>query len=233
MVVVVFDLDDTLYFEKGYVASGFKYVSEYIGEKAGIPCDGLFKEMSEAFENGVRSNTFDLLLSKHREIEHLFRVEELVNLYRSHKPSINLIPEADDTIRFLKSKGFTLGIISDGLLETQTRKIQSLKLSTRFNTIILTDTWGSDYWKPHTRAFKEMEMLHLGKRCCFVYVADNPAKDFKPAKECGWDTIRLRFPGQLHFLLEPANLEHQPGIECRSFQCLTEVLLRHFERKTP
>ncbi len=224
MEVIVFDLDDTLYFEKSYVISGFRSVSKYIGERTGISYDLLFIEMFEAFEKGTRTKIFDLLLSRHPEINCLFSVEDLVKHYRFHDPSIALIPEAEEMIRLLGTKNRNLGIISDGFLETQTRKIQSLKLSTRINTIILTDIWGKDFWKPHTRAFEEMELIHRAQGERFVYVGDNPSKDFIPAKERGWNTVRLRLPGQLHFLEEPLGPEYQPELQCSSFEELTEIL---------
>ena len=42
---ILFDLDDTLYGEKTYVASGFRAVARDLESEIGIPCDRLAKEM--------------------------------------------------------------------------------------------------------------------------------------------------------------------------------------------
>lgn len=65
----------------------------------------------------------------------------------------------------------------------------------------------------------------------FVYVADNPGKDFIAPKELGWGAIRVRRPGGLHENVdgpghlagfEVSNLEPVPGL-------LAEIFATRFE----
>ena len=226
MSVIVFDMDDTLYLERNFVISGFRSVSKYIDERTNLTGETLFEELVTDFENGIRSRNFDLLLSRHPELEQTLKVDDLVHHYRNHEPSINLMPEAAEMLRMLKSRGYTLGIISDGYLETQTRKIRSLGLQSIMDIIVLTDIWGRDFWKPHIRAFEKIENVHGSNGDSYIYVGDNPTKDFKPAKKRGWKAIRLKIPGQLHYLEEPASAEDEPEIECTSFEELGIFLLQ-------
>ena len=55
MTTVVFDLDDTLYKERDYVASGFRAVADEIAAESGIEAKRLLDVMSGA------DNAFDAL----------------------------------------------------------------------------------------------------------------------------------------------------------------------------
>jgi putative hydrolase of the HAD superfamily len=95
-----------------------------------------------------------------------------------------------------------IAFISDGPLIAQRRKSEALGLSRFSDTILLTDEWGSEFWKPHPRAFATVErMLSLPPSQC-VYIGDNPAKDFHAPRERGWRTVRIRRADGLHALVE-------------------------------
>ena len=173
----VLDLDDTLYLERDFVASGFRAVEG----ATGIP--GLSKAAWELFEEGVRGNTFDRALDR---LGVDGDVPRMVQIYRDHHPSIALQPDA---LRFL-ARVDRLCLISDGPCETQTNKLHALAIDARFESRILTGRWGPGYSKPHPRAFFETER-RLGQGP-YVYVGDNPAKDFEAPRRLGWKTIRVR-----------------------------------------
>ena len=61
---ILFDLDDTLYEEKQFVAGGFKTVAEYLSIKYRVDYDKVFKILKDAFEKGLRRKNFDVLLKK-------------------------------------------------------------------------------------------------------------------------------------------------------------------------
>jgi len=173
----VLDLDDTLYLERDFVASGFRAVEA----TTGIP--GLSETAWELFEEGVRGNTFDRALDR---LGVDGDVPRMVQIYRDHHPSIALQPDA---LRFL-ARVDRLCLISDGLSGTQQNKLHALGIAARFESTILTGRWGPGYSKPHPRAFLETER-RLG-RGPYVYVGDNPAKDFEAPRRLGWKTIRVR-----------------------------------------
>ena len=58
-VVVVFDLDDTLIYEKDYVISAYRTIDRYMVDKHSIAQDFCYQTMIEAFEK--KQNPFDAL----------------------------------------------------------------------------------------------------------------------------------------------------------------------------
>ncbi len=193
---VIFDIDDTLYLEKDYVKSGFTAVSRYIEDKTSIDRNTMFDSLWQAFLDGVRRNTFNLLLENHPALVSHFTIHELVDVYRNHEPSIQLLPEVRRLLINLRNKGYRLGIVSDGFLQSQQLKVRALGLEKLVDTIQLTDKWGREYWKPHPRGFeacaKELGVRH--NELC--YIADNTEKDFVSPRQLGWFTIHAMVPGQ-------------------------------------
>lgn len=222
---VVFDLDDTLYLERDYVQSGFRQVASEVERIADLPEQSTFSFLWNHFTSGVRGNTFDLLLEQHPWLVPGFDTTKMVGIYRAHSPKLEL----SESIRFLldslRERACTIGIVSDGHLASQQAKVTALGLTRLVDQIVLTDIWGSSYWKPHHRGF--MTIMKAWQLAPFkiVYVADNPKKDFVTPKRMGWKTVRLRIPGQLHFELEPESEALAAHIEIKSYDELSQFLL--------
>jgi len=143
-------------------------------------------------------------------------VAELVSVYQHHLPAISILPGAEALIQDLRLRGIPLGLISDGPVVGQSAKLKALGADRLLEIVILTDNWGTEYRKPHDRAFITMEQCMSGARR-LVYIADNPAKDFVTAKRRGWGTIRIRLDGQLHRDLEPAEPAAAPEFDLNGF----------------
>lgn len=224
---VVFDLDDTLYPERDYVQSGFRQVASEVERIADLPEHSTYSFLWNHFTSGERGNTFDLLLEQHPSIVPRFDTTKMVGTYRTHSPKIKLPETIKSLLESLREQGSTIGIVSDGHLASQQAKVAALGLTKLVDQIVLTDIWGSSYWKPHHRGFMTiMKAWQLGP-FKFVYVADNPKKDFVTPKRMGWKTVRLRIPGQLHFELEPESEDLAPHVEIKSYDALSELLLLH------
>lgn len=149
-------------------------------------------------------------------------IEAAVTCYRTHQPDIRLLPDAEALLwRLERDWAAAIAFISDGPLLAQQRKADALGLSRFSDTILLTDQWGRDFWKPHPRAFETAERLLsvLPAKC--IYIADNPTKDFHTPRQRGWRTIRIRRPEGLHATLEAAP-EALPDIEVASLHELTK-----------
>ena len=222
---VVFDLDDTLYLERHYVASGFRSVASMLSKSVGTEAETLYSFLMELFRAGQRGHTFDQLVEKSPDILRVYTVQELVDAYRKHTPSIRLLPRISMLLYSLRNAGIRLGLISDGNLASQRAKVEALRLNSRLDLIVLTDVWGREYWKPHPRAFKYVEEAWGLSGPSLVYVGDNPAKDFVTSNRMGWRTVRLRLPSQLHYEADPPNPAHAPEFEVRSVVKLAELLL--------
>jgi FMN phosphatase YigB (HAD superfamily) len=57
-----------------------------------------------------------------------------------------------------------------------------------------------------------------------VYVSDNPAKDFKAAREAGMRSIRVRREGGIYSQLEPEGPEYEPDSEVDGLEAAVEAL---------
>lgn len=185
--VVVFDLDDTLYPEKDYALSGFKAVSDWLTSTRDV--SGFFEYCQGFFNEGKRGNIFNLVLDQLGVTYNATDIKELVQIYRQHKPRIKLFEDATWAIDFFQKE--KLAIITDGYYETQVNKIASLNINNKFATIVYTDEFGREFWKPSPFSYQKiMNFFQCNGSCCH-YVADNPTKDFITAKKFGWHTIQV------------------------------------------
>lgn len=193
--VIVFDVDDTLYLERDYIRSGFRAVGEMIEHV--FDCAGFESECIRLFTDGVRGRIFNTALENLDLPNDSNQVTRLVNFYREHTPSIELLDDARDLLDSCVGK-VEMAAISDGPLLAQKQKVGTLALHAWTNHVVLTDQWGREYWKPHKRAFLHIENVFQASGSECVYVGDNPLKDFEAPRSLGWQTIRIRRPGSLH-----------------------------------
>jgi putative hydrolase of the HAD superfamily len=199
---VVFDLDDTLFLERDYVRSGFAAVGAWAQRRLGLR--GFGERCWAGFVAGARGRTFDEALAACGVGPAPELVAELVDVYRQHRPSIELLADARACIDRLRRRGDVLAVVTDGPLESQQRKADALGASHWAEAVVLTAELGTGYGKPHRRAFSTVEELCGARGGACAYVADNPAKDFAGPKALGWRTVRLRRPLALHAALPSA-----------------------------
>ena len=194
--VIVFDLDDTLYAERDYVTSGFRRVGRWLEERHGLA--GCAAELLADLERGRRRGAFDRLLARRGLSGNL--VPELLAVFRDHRPAIGLRPGMRDLLVGLRGSR-PLGVLTDGPLESQRRKIEALGLESLVDAIVVNDELGVGHWKPSTSGFERIEPPLSGlpgrPAAGFCYVGDNPAKDFVAARRRGWLTIELRSDDRL------------------------------------
>ncbi len=217
---VVFDLDDTLVWERDYVRSGFRAVAQSV---AGAVCseEEAFGLLWGRFEQGARGDLFDQLLEAYSLDD--VTVPDLVARYREHKPTLSLTPDVRSLLDELRSQ-VRLALITDGPLASQQAKVTVLGLADVFEVLVLTGMWGEAYWKPHRRPYETvMDGLGLPAEA-LVYIGDNPGKDFVTARELGWRTIRLRHPHQLRHNVEPPSERFAADQEVRSVAELRSAL---------
>jgi putative hydrolase of the HAD superfamily len=218
---VTFDLDDTLYLERDYVRSGFQAVGKWVSRSLGVSC---FEDNAWAlFEHGARGSIFQTALQNLGVDSNSELVREMVHIYRNHEPEIALLPDSKDCLERLRGRA-VLGIVTDGPVSSQRAKCKRLNLERYCSFIVFTGEWGVDFYKPHIRGFEAARNLAGGGDLALAYVADNPTKDFSTPRRLGWDTVRVRRPGGLHFQ-EEAKGDSGARIEIRDLSPLCALFL--------
>jgi putative hydrolase of the HAD superfamily len=192
---IIFDLDDTLYLERDFVQSGFQAVDQWCAETLGL--DGVRGLSQEYFESGRRGDIFDAVLERMNVQNRNETVKAMVRVYREHAPEIALAPDAVRCLSTLKGE-VHLGLLTDGNSVTQWRKIDALGIRETFEEIVVTGDWGAEFFKPNLRGFRHLERRLNCPSTNFVYIADNPSKDFTAPYELGWKTVRVKRPAGLY-----------------------------------
>lgn len=192
---IVLDLDDTLYLERDYVRSGMVSVGAFVTNRIGVA--NFTDVVTGLWDEGHRRNLFDTALMQLGLSPSPCLIQELIDVYRSHRPQISLL---NDAIDLLEGKGDRrIALITDGFASAQRNKIEALDLARfGFDPIIATGELGEGFSKPHCRAFEMVMERHGAEPTAMVYVADNPAKDFLAPKALGWRTIQIDRPDAVH-----------------------------------
>jgi putative hydrolase of the HAD superfamily len=186
--VVVFDLDDTLFPERQYVLSGLRAVDMWLKDAHGLI--GFYDHAHALFNAGQRGDIFDLALSRLGCPGDKALIRTLVKIYREHSPILSLYEDARWAIDVFGARG-PLGLLSDGYLIAQQHKLAALHIADAFQAVVFSDSLGRDSWKPSPRPYQRIMELIPGVPSDFVYVADNPRKDFVTARRLGWGTIQV------------------------------------------
>ena len=200
--IVVFDLDDTLFPEVDFVLSGFAAVDLWLQKERGIA--GFNTEAAALFSGGARGNIFDLALGKLGHSAEPALIDALVRVYREHPPKLRLFPDAEWAIPYFAAIG-PIALLTDGYLTTQRNKFTSLGIAHHFQTVVFSDALGREFWKPSPAPYEKIMAAFDRPASDFVYVADNPKKDFVAANRLGWQTIQVLRPGGVYAgaLVEP------------------------------
>jgi len=221
---LLFDLDDTLYEEKQFVSSGFNKVAEFVEAKFKIDKGLFYKILIDIFDKGKRGNIFNLALEKANIIYDENIIHLMVKTYREHNPKINLDKEIRSLLIKLGSI-YSLGIITDGYFEVQKKKVQALKLDELFDSIIYTDEYGKEYWKPDVLGYKvALKDLQVSPKQA-IYIGDNPHKDFIGAKKIGIITVRIFCEGREYSNIR-LDKNYEADYEVKKLSEITNLLKR-------
>ncbi len=193
-----------------------------IGFSEALGVNSFFEEAWRNFEMGRRGDIFNVALETLGIPASQELIRTLLSVYRSHDPAISLLPDSERCLRSVDGKAF-IGVISDGAVLGQQMKVGRLGLASRCNHIILTESIGVEYSKPHPRAFMEMQQVANCPPQACTYVADNPIKDFIAPNRLGWRTIRVRRLGGIH-CDKSCSEESQPSIEIQDLRELPALL---------
>jgi len=215
-MVLIFDLDDTLYDERSYVESGLRAVSKFGYDDLGWDPELSFRFMIDVLENEGRGAVFDRWLISHKSYSQTL-VKKCVRIYRNHKPILSLNREAKELLPMLTE--YPLYLVTDGHKIVQQRKVDALSISPLFRRIFITHRFGIKNAKPSIYCF---ERIFKAEKCNdwseMTYIGDNPAKDFVNLNKVGMNTIRVMTG--VH-----KNVKAKPGYDAQhSIQELSKLL---------
>lgn len=186
-MIIVLDLDGTLFNDLDYVLSGFRQVSEFVQTECGIDKDVSYKEFVKELDVS-RSGVFDRFLKNHNLLSKKL-VGKMLSVYRHHKPDIKLFPDAK---RFLEQhKKHPIYIVTDGNSIVQKNKVVALGLDKVVKKTYLTWKKGKIYAKPSPYFFNLIIKKENVKAKDVIYIGDNIEKDFVGIKGLGFQTVRI------------------------------------------
>ncbi|AJH15299.1 HAD family hydrolase [Myroides profundi] len=177
--VVVFDLDDTLIKEIHYLESAYKEIASKVDPNNA----SLFDKMLVLYYRG--ENVFKWLTEEYSTAE----VSQLLDWYRNHLPTLNLVEGAKELLSYCKEQKWILGLITDGRSITQRNKLKAIGLVDYFDLVIVSEEFGS--MKPKFANFEVFNQFEGVK----YYIGDNVKKDFITPNKLGWISICVKDDG--------------------------------------
>ena len=134
---------------------------------------------------------------------------EMVNVYRDHRPEIDLFPGVRQTLQGLRPVARP-GLLSDGPRAVHRAKLQALGIQELFAVVLLKDEPGREFWKPSPVPFERvLALLEVYPDDC-ACVGDNCAKDFLGALRTRFSTIWARYSGGNYCRRQPPALAYAP-----------------------
>lgn len=223
-MILIFDLDDTLYDESSFVTSGLGAVARHGEDAYGWNAGRSLAFMLDVLEREGRGRVFDRWLASHEQLSNA-RVAECVNIYRHHRPSLELFPAARVVLD--RYRGLVpLYLVTDGHKIVQKNKVDALGLFAEFRRVFITHRFGIRHAKPSPHCF---ELIRQAEGCSWadmVYVGDNPTKDFVNLKPLGALTVRVKTGGHRNVVARPG---YDAQISIPNLDALPEMLAAHFQ----
>lgn len=175
---VVLDLDDTLFPERSFHESGFRWIAT---KTSMDPSGPEVQSASKALRTGGRPLD---ILSQASGIP----LETIIRWHREHPPDICLYPDASRFLVQLGAAGIPVVILTDGRSTTQRHKLEALGLTNKVRAVLISEEAGVS--KADPRSF-QAAAAHLRDRQPLVYVGDNPRKDLAIPADLGWTVLLL------------------------------------------
>jgi len=187
------DMDNTLYPEEEYVFSGFRVVADHL-KKWGIDTSAAWTFLHQHFITNGRAKIFDHMLIHFTGKTCPERIQELVSVYRSHKPQIRLYSAVESTMRQLRRQGRII-LVTDGLPLMQKQKVAALGLETLVDHIVY--CWESNHPKPDPGTLSRM-VDHGDSSALFI--GDREDHDLRLAQALNIDMLMVykNEPSQAH-----------------------------------
>jgi putative hydrolase of the HAD superfamily len=200
---LILDLDDTLYPRERFVRSGLAAVAKHVSVAYRIAADEAYGVMLRA--SAIQGNGSELQALCRRFDLPADVIPQLVEIIRTHTPSLFLSDQVADALRLLRADGWGLAVLTNGLPSVQFRKVAALGLAALVDEIIYAEehaTGGKPSAAPFRAALKSLELT--AAQC--ICVGDDAARDMRGAKSLGMRTIRVDRQGMRVESLDEADI---------------------------
>jgi putative hydrolase of the HAD superfamily len=180
---LIFDLDNTLYDERGYLRGVFGAFSE----RHGIDFQRIDTHLTGTQWLKSRDIFGDLL----KKIDYYSseRQEELFELYQNLNVDIRLYADASVLIEKAGEKGVRLGIITNGVVKAQKNKIRCLGIENKFDSVVYARIFGKEHEKPRALPFEQsLRELGVGKSEA-IFAGDDLNTDIAGARSFGMTAV--------------------------------------------
>lgn len=121
-----------------------------------------------------------------RQADELSAIFDTEYLDRLGRKSV-LVTGALPLLEYLQTKGYRMGIVSNGFREVQYNKMRSAGIDRFFDVVVLSDDAGFN--KPDRRFFDYAVRCAASRSGRNVIVGDNPDTDILGALHAGWEAV--------------------------------------------
>jgi putative hydrolase of the HAD superfamily len=220
---VLFDLDDTLFDQRRWLAGAWKAVA---AAAAGYGVDGaaLLAALEEIAAEGTdRGRIIDRALERIGVGAADCPVPFLVEAFRHHRsPPLDPYAGVIDSLRRLRAR-VPIGLVTDGDPVLQDDKLCCLGLDGHFDVVVFTDSLGRSKRKPDPAGFLAA-LAALGVAGAeAVVIGDRPSKDIAGARAAGIRAVRVLTGEYRHLPDDPPAWAVAP--DCATAVRLLEPLL--------
>lgn len=156
--VIGFDLDGTLYDEFDFVKQAYKGVAKAMSESLHVNHADIWNRLNiEWLKVGSSGPVFQNVFQSFGTPEpDKAIIKECIKAYRE-SPLVLTLPDRGRTVLdYLREKGKTLYLVTDGNSDLQRRKIDALGLGEWFIYIAISGDYGRETQKPSTYMFERL-----------------------------------------------------------------------------
>ncbi|MGN1239383.1 MAG: HAD family hydrolase [Paludibacteraceae bacterium] len=193
MKVIGLDIDDTLYNEIEYLKSAYREIVNFaytITTEKSFTSNQVWQEMVTMYRRGENAFTW---LNNTLKVQ--IPIHVYLSLYREHIPFLTLQQNIQNKLEEWTTQHHILCVITDGRVAQQCNKINALGLKRWVapENILISECFGSE--KPNEKNYTFF-MNKFPDADQYVYIGDNPQKDFLAPNRLGWTTIGILDSGQ-------------------------------------
>ena len=193
---VVFDLDHTLFDRYATIKKLVPQLRKHFDLGDGITDEYFIQELSYADKHFVHKGwegIYNHLVSKgiFKTLPGFAEYTEIV--LRHFRHIAEKYDFAEPTLKKIKSKGYKIGLITNGSHELQYKKLGMLELTDLFDEIIVSGD--TPYQKPDERIFLMMAEKMGGEPSEMMYVGDHPLNDVEGSRKAGCVSVWVKTTG--------------------------------------